>query len=87
MKKTLLFIAVLLVCVGMFAQPRSEQEAIQIAQDFFAKSVKKKAPQLSVVSQQKVTQQIRKKVASARNAAAQNSSCYIINDEVNQVSS
>ena len=67
MKKTLLFIAVLLVCVGMFAQPRSEQEA--------------------VVSQQKVTQQIRKKVASARNAAAQNSSCYIINDEVNQVSS
>lgn len=87
MKKTLLFIAVLLISVGMFAQPRSEQEAIQIAQDFFAKSAKKKVPQLSVVSQQKVTQQIRKRVPSTRNTADQNSNCYIINDEVNQVSS
>ena len=77
-------IAVLLSSISIFAQPRNEQEAIQIAKGFFAKSPKKKAPQLSVVSQQKVTQQIRKKVPSAKKAPAQNSSCYIINDEINQ---
>lgn len=84
MKKLLLLIAVaLLTSIATMAQPRSEQQAIQIAQDFFAKSSKKKAPRLSAVPQQKVTQQIRKKVASAKKAPAQHSSCYIINDEAN----
>ena len=84
MKKLLLLIAVaMLTSIATMAQPRSEQQAIQIAQDFFAKSTKKKAPKLSVVSQQKVTQQIRKKVAAAKKAPAQHSSCYIINDEAN----
>lgn len=84
MKKLLLLIAVaMLTSIATMAQPRSEQQAIQIAQDFFAKSTKKKAPKLSVVSQQKVTQQIRKKVAPAKKAPSQHSSCYIINDEAN----
>lgn len=84
MKKLLLLIAVaLLTSIATMAQPRSEQQAIQIAQDFFAKSTKKNAPKLSVVPQQKVTQQIRKKVASAKKAPSQHSSCYIINDEAN----
>lgn len=84
MKKLLLLIAVaLLTSIATMAQPRSEQQAIQIAQDFFAKSTKKKAPKLSVVPQQKVTQQIRKKVASAQKTPTQHSSHYVINDVVN----
>ena len=83
MKKYLFIIAALLIGISAFAQPRSEQEAMQIAKGFFAKSAKKKAPQLSVVSQEKVSRQIRKKVPSAQKAPAQHSSCYIINDEAN----
>ena len=83
MKKYLFIIAALLIGISAFAQPRSEQEAMQIAKNFFAKSAKKKAPQLSVVSQEKVSRQIRKKVPSAQKAPAQHSSCYIINDEAN----
>ena len=83
MKKLLLIIVVLLTSIGVFSQPRSEQEAMRIARDFFAKSTKKKAPQLSVVPQQKLTQQIRKKISSTQKPPTQHSSCYIINDDAN----
>jgi len=68
-------------CISMMAQQRSESEAIQIAQEFFGKEGK--MSQLSVVSNQKVEAQIRKRVATARRAPAQNQSFYVVNDEAN----
>ena len=81
MKRFLLFIGVLLCSITMFAQHRSEQQAMQIAQEFFGKQGK--SPQLSVVPTQKVNAQVRKKVASARRAPAKNASFYVVNDEAN----
>ncbi|MBQ5980949.1 MAG: leucine-rich repeat protein [Prevotella sp.] len=81
MKRITLSLIALLLCLCIQAQHRSEQEAIQIAQEFFAKKQMNKAPRLSVVPQQKVSQQIQRRVASAKKTPAQNSSFYIINDE------
>lgn len=81
MRRFSFLLLVLFCAIGAFAQHRSEQEAIKIAQQFFAKKTRNKSPKLSVVSQQKVSQSIRRRVAA--NSAATNSSCYIINDEVN----
>ena len=82
MKRQLLFIAMLLLCsIGLFAQHRSEKEAIQIANKFFGKKTPNKQRKLSVVPQQKVSSQIKRRVASAN--PSQNSSCYIVNDEAN----
>lgn len=83
MKRILFLIAMLLGSITMFAQPRSEEQAKQIARDFFKKKPQQKAPMLSVVSQQKVSQTIQRKMARAKTAPAQHSSCYIINDEAN----
>ena len=84
MKRLLLLIAVLLGSIVMFAQPRSEEQAKQIASDFFKKKPLLKAPKLSVVPQQEVRQTIQKKVSRAKSATSlQPSSCYIINDEAN----
>jgi len=83
MRKFLLIIAALLSSIGMFAQPRSEEQAKQIAKEFFGKKPQRVAPALSVVPQQRVSQQIRKKIASAQKAPTQHSSCYVINDEAN----
>ena len=80
-KITLLFVALLLCCISMIAQQRSESEAIQIAQEFFGK--KGLTPKLSVVSHQKVDAQVRKRVAGARKAPAKNQSFYVVNDEMN----
>ena len=81
MRRFSFLLLVFFCAIGAFAQHRSEQEAIKIAQQFFAKKTRNKSPKLSVVSQQKVSQSIRRRVAA--NFAATNSSCYIINDEVN----
>ena len=81
MRRFSFLLLVLFCAIGVFAQHRSEEEAIEIAQQFFAKKARSKSPKLSVVSQQKVSQSIRRRVAA--NSAATNSSCYIINDEVN----
>ena len=78
---TLSLITLLLCCVSMIAQQRSENEAIQIAQEFFGK--KGLTPELSVVSHQKVETQIRRKVAGARRAPARNQAYYVVNDEAN----
>lgn len=84
MKRFTLSLVALLLCLCIQAQHRSEQEAIQIAQEFFAKKQMKKAPRLSVVPQQNVSQQIQRKVASDRKNSNNNTSgCYIINDEEN----
>lgn len=78
---TLSLIALLVCCISMIAQQRSESEAIQIAQEFFGKQGK--SPQLSVVPHQKVETQVRKRVAAARKAPAQSQSFYVVNDEAN----
>lgn len=83
MKKFLSLIVVLLSGITMFAQPRSEQQAKQIASEFFKKKPQRKAPMLSVVPQQKVSQTITRRMARAKAAPAQRSGCYIINDEAN----
>lgn len=83
MRKLLFIIAVLLSSIGMFAQPRSEQQAKQIASEFFNKKPQQKTPMLSVVPQQKVSQTINKKMARGKASPAQHSACYIINDEAN----
>lgn len=78
---TLSLIALLLCCISIIAQQRSESEAIQIAQEFFGK--KGHAPKLSVVSHQKVGSLIRKNVAATRRTPAMNQSFYVVNDEAN----
>lgn len=78
---TLSLITLLVCCISMIAQQRSESEAIQIAQEFFGK--RGKSPQLSVVPTQKVNAQVRKKVASARRAPAKSASFYVVNDDAN----
>ena len=84
MKKLFLFFAVLLGSIAMFAQPRTDEQAKQIANQFFNKKPRQKAPMLSIVPQQEVSLAIRKKVSRAKNAPAQQpSSCYVINDEAN----
>ena len=75
-------VALLMGCISLNAQQRSESEAIQIAQEFFGK--KGKTPQLSVVPNQKVEAKVRKNVAGAKNAAPiKNQSFYVLNDEAN----
>ena len=79
---TLSLIALLVCCISMIAQQRSESEAIQIAQDFFEKQGK--SPQLSVVPTQKVNARVRKMLASTRRVPANNASFYVVNDEANK---
>lgn len=83
MKRTALFLIAFLLCLCIQAQHRSEQEAIQIAQEFFAKQQMNKVPRLSVVPQQKVSQQIQRRVASARKTPNKNQSFYVVNDKEN----
>ena len=81
MKRQILFAMLLLCSIGLFAQHRSEQKAIQIANEFFGKKTPNKQRKLSVVPQQKVRSQMKRRLASA--TPSQNSSCYIVNDEAN----
>ncbi len=83
MKRLLLIIAMLVGGIVMFAQPRSEEQAKQIAKEFFGKKPQRKATSLSVVPQQKVSETIRKRVSRSKSTSSQHSSCYIINDEDN----
>ena len=82
MKKLLFLTCVLLVCcMHVLAQHRSEQEAMQIAQEFLEKYGK--TPKLSMVSHLKVEAQLRKRVAAARKASSPDQSFYVVNDEAN----
>ena len=83
MKKWLFFLSLLIVSSGVFAQHRSEQEAMQIAQEFFTQKKMGKKSRLSVVPDQKLKTQIQKKANSARRAKVANSSLYVVNDEAN----
>lgn len=82
MKKFILvLIALLLVGFMANAQPRSEQEALQIAQNFWGKNVV--TGSLSVVRQQKVKAQVRRRLAPSQTAISNSSSFYVVNDETN----
>ncbi|MBR1449841.1 MAG: C10 family peptidase [Prevotella sp.] len=81
MQKLLLSLFLLIVSSSVFAQHRSEQEAMQIAQEFFGKNGL--STQLSVVSNQKVRTQIQRRVPGAKRAQAKNASFYVVNDEAN----
>lgn len=78
---TLSLITLLLCCISMTAQQRSESKAIQIAQEFFGK--KEKTPQLSVVLHQEVEGQVRKWVVAANIATAKKQCFYAVNDKTN----
>ena len=81
MKKILFLFCILLSSISMFAQHRSEQEAIQIAQNFFKPATNK--ARLVAVPQKEIQVKLAKVAREERVAAAQNSCCYIINDEAN----
>ena len=78
---TLTLVTLLLCCINMIAQQRSESEAVQIAQEFFEK--KGLTPKLSVVSHQKVESQIRKKEAASNKMSDSSQGFYIVNDDNN----
>ena len=77
MRKLLLSISLLLVSIGLFAQHRSEQEAMQIARGFFAKNVRAKSPKL------KFEQSAYTASSAGRRAAQTNNGFYVVNDEAN----
>ena len=82
MKKiTVTLIALLLYGNILPAQQRSEDEAIQIAKEFFSK--KGQTTTLSVVPQEKVEEQTRKKIAKKGIAPSKKQGFYIVNDEAN----
>lgn len=78
-RRSVSMLLLLLCCIGMDAQQRSESEAIQIARVFFEKQGI--SPRLSMVPTQKVNALVRNKVASAKSITAKNTSLYVVNDE------
>lgn len=83
MKQLLVLFSVLLCSTSMFAQHRSEQEAMQIAQEFFNPRPAAHKAHLAAVPQSQVQAKLAKHMAKANHAPAQNSASYIINDEAN----
>lgn len=84
MKKILFIACVLFSSISLFAQQRSEHEALQIAKEFFGNFGKKgKVPQLSMVADKKVNSMIRRKVVSDQKTTASPSSFYVVNDKSN----
>lgn len=83
MKRFLLFTAVLLCSITMFAQHRSEQEAMQIAREFFTPRQAALPARLAAVPQARVKAKLDQHMTRAKKAPAKNNSCYIINDEAN----
>ena len=81
MRKFLIFAFMLLSSIGAFAQHRSEQEAMQIAQKFFQSEKQRSPMKLAVVPQQRVKQQIRMRLPAS--SVSQGSGCYVVNDEAN----
>ena len=83
-KKVLLIVGFMLCSVFLFAQHRSEQEAMQIAQEFFAKKQTTRPMRLAAVPQAKVRAKILQNMAKAKaSSSAKHNSCYIVNDEAN----
>ncbi len=82
MKKLFVLSVVLLGSIGMFAQHRSEQEAIELAQNFLnSRSVAHK-PDLKAVSQQHLSAS--RRMSKSAQKATSFPGYYIVNDEANQ---
>ena len=82
MKKLLVSLFLLLIAVGVFAQRRSEQDALQIAKEFFApKQATNKARLMAVPRQQVNTAMSRRRV---KVQSSDEAGYYIVNDEANQ---
>lgn len=81
MKKLLVSLFLLLIAVGVFAQRRSEQDALQIAKEFFApKQATNKARLMAVPRQQVNTAMSRRRV---KVQSSDEAGYYIVNDEAN----
>ena len=78
---TTLFVFLLVCGIGINAQQRNENEAMNIAKEFLIQ--RGGNPKLSVASQQKVKSEIRKKVPAKNLDATTKSGYYIVNDEAN----
>ena len=83
MKRLQIIIVVLLSSITMLAQHRSEQEAMQIAQEFFTPRQAALPARLSAIPQARIKAKLDQHMARAKKAPAKNNSCYIINDEAN----
>ena len=81
MKKLISLLLLSLSTLCLFAQHRSESEALKIAESFFNQTPRK-AKHLTPVSQTNVRNQIRKRMPSSQTTTP-NNSFYIINDETN----
>ena len=81
MKKLISLLLLSLSAICLFAQHRSESEALKIAESFFNQTPRK-AKRLTSVSQTNVRNQIRKRMPSPQTTIP-NNSFYIINDETN----
>ena len=67
----------------VFAQHRSEQEAVQIAQEFFASKKARHPSKLVAVSLPEVRASRNRNLAKAQQANGQDCGYYIVNDEAN----
>ena len=91
MKKYLYSLIVMMVySTVIYAQPRSEREAMDIARSFFgqnaafartSKQIQK--PSLSIVPQEAIQEQIRKELKAPKEGFSKKAGFYIVNDEAN----
>ena len=91
MKKYLYSLIVLMVySTIIYAQPRSEREAIDIAQSFFGQnaafargSQQMKKSSLSIVPQEAIQERIKKELKAPKEGFSKKAGFYIVNDEAN----
>ena len=78
--KTLLQVLFLLLCGdAVYAQHRSEQEAMVVAREFLAERSAYGNIHLSIVPNQNIDYELKRKVKGTE----RNAGCYVVNDEVN----
>ena len=82
MKRLQLIICLLISNICLFAQQRSESEAMYVANEFFSKTGKQSC--LSVVPYQKVDALFRNEATTSRKKAKKNRNFYVVNDEANE---
>ena len=83
MKRLVISFLILFCNVILFAQQRSEQEALQIAKEHFGKNTKKYAARVAKVYQKEVKNQMMRRIAPKNLNSATGCSYYIFNDEAN----
>lgn len=81
MRKLFIFTAMLLSSLGLYAQPRSESQALEVAKEFFSQKVSAHETALEVVPAQAIRDGIRK--VSPKTSTSLSLGCYVINDEAN----